>query len=267
MKKYISFFRLRFNMGLQYRVAALAGMATQFVWGFMECFVYTAFYETNPSLFPMEFSAMMDYIWLQQAFLALFSTWMLDEDTFSAILNGNIAYELCRPISIYEMWFARNIANRASRAVLRCLPILVVASLLPEPYRLTIPDNGVVLALFMVTLVIGLCVTVAFNMFIYVLSFFTISPQGLRIFMISAVEFFAGQIVPLPFLPEPLRTIVECMPFAGMQNVPLRIFGGDLVGIELVKAVTLQVFWLVAMVGFGKYLCSRAEQRVVVQGG
>ena len=32
MKKYLSFFRLRFSMGLQYRTAALAGMVTQFFW-------------------------------------------------------------------------------------------------------------------------------------------------------------------------------------------------------------------------------------------
>ncbi|HBA50582.1 MAG TPA: ABC transporter permease, partial [Lachnospiraceae bacterium] len=36
MKKYISFFRLRTVMGLQYRVAAVSGIATQFFWGFME---------------------------------------------------------------------------------------------------------------------------------------------------------------------------------------------------------------------------------------
>ena len=33
MKKYISFFRLRFAMNLQYRVAALAGIVCQFAWG------------------------------------------------------------------------------------------------------------------------------------------------------------------------------------------------------------------------------------------
>ena len=32
MKKYLSFFRLRFITGLQYRTAALAGIATQFFW-------------------------------------------------------------------------------------------------------------------------------------------------------------------------------------------------------------------------------------------
>ena len=32
MKKYISYFRLWLVMGLQYRAAALAGVATQFFW-------------------------------------------------------------------------------------------------------------------------------------------------------------------------------------------------------------------------------------------
>lgn len=34
MKKYLSFFRLRFVNGIQYRAAALAGIVTQFAWGF-----------------------------------------------------------------------------------------------------------------------------------------------------------------------------------------------------------------------------------------
>ncbi|AGI39710.1 hypothetical protein Clst_1656 [Thermoclostridium stercorarium subsp. stercorarium DSM 8532] len=35
MKKYISFFRIRFINGLQYRSAAYAGIMTQFAWGSM----------------------------------------------------------------------------------------------------------------------------------------------------------------------------------------------------------------------------------------
>lgn len=35
MKKYLSFFRIRFLCGLQYRAAALAGVVTQFAWGGM----------------------------------------------------------------------------------------------------------------------------------------------------------------------------------------------------------------------------------------
>ena len=57
VKKYASFFRLRFTMGLQYRAAALAGIVTQFVWGFMEIMVFRAFYEADAAAFPMSFSA------------------------------------------------------------------------------------------------------------------------------------------------------------------------------------------------------------------
>lgn len=264
---YLSFFRLRFLMGLQYRAAAVAGVVTQFVWGFMECFAFHAFYETNPAAFPMEFQAMAAYIWLQQAFLAFFAVWMMDNDIFEVIVNGNIAYELCRPISIYQMWFVRTIAMRVSRAVLRCMPILFVAFLLPEPFCMTLPKDFETFLLFLGTLVLGLGVTAAFCMLVYVLAFFTVSAQGLRIFMTSLVEFFSGAIIPLPFLPEPLRTAVQWLPFAGMQNVPLRIYGGDLAGQEMWSAVLLQVLWFVILVLLGKWLCSRAERRIVVQGG
>lgn len=267
MKKYFSFFRLRMMMGLQYRTAAAAGVVTQFVWGFMECFAFRAFYETNPEAFPMEFSAMVAYVWLQQAFLSFFATWMMDNDVFELILNGGIAYEMCRPVSIYRMWFAKNIANRLSRATLRCFPILIVAFFLPEPYRLVLPANAECLLLTLLTMVLGLGVTVAFCMLVYVSAFFTISPQGLRIFLTSLTEFFSGAIIPLPFLPEPLRTLTEFLPFAGMQNVPLRVYGGDLVGADLWQAVALQLFWLVCLTGVGAFLCKRAEHRVVVQGG
>lgn len=47
MKKYLAFFRLRSAMGLQYRAAALAGIATQFAWGFMEIMAMHVFYTEN----------------------------------------------------------------------------------------------------------------------------------------------------------------------------------------------------------------------------
>ena len=66
MKKYLSFFKLRFAMGLQYRAAALAGIVTQFAWGFLEILMFRAFYRADASAFPIDFSALSSYIWLQQ---------------------------------------------------------------------------------------------------------------------------------------------------------------------------------------------------------
>lgn len=74
MKKYLSFFRMRFLMGLQYRAAAAAGVVTQFTWGFMELLVFRAFYQADASAFPMSFEA-SPAIFGCAGFLALFMAW------------------------------------------------------------------------------------------------------------------------------------------------------------------------------------------------
>lgn len=267
MKKYLTFFRLRFSMGLQYRAAALAGVVTQFAWGFMLIMVFHAFYEADPEAFPMTLSATVSYLWLQQAFLALFATWMMENEIFDSVVNGNIAYELCRPVRIYHMWFSRSLANRISRAMLRCLPILLVAAILPEPYGIQAPASGMHFALFLITLLLGLLVTVAFCMLVYGLTFFTISAQGIRMVFTSLLDFFAGGVIPIPFFPEKLQAVIELSLFAAMQNVALRVYSGSMTAAQMQRTVALQVFWLIVLVFCGNLLCRYAERKVTVQGG
>ena len=267
MKKYLSFFRLRFAMGLQYRAAAFGGIATQFTWGAMEIMIFRAFYRSDASAFPMSFSATASYLWLQQAFLAFFATWMMDGDIFDSIVNGDVAYELCRPVSIYNMWFSKGLSTRLSRAVLRCFPILTVAALLPQPYGLNAPASPMHFVLFLLTLILGLLMTVSLCVLICILAFFTISPMGLQMVFTSMTDFFAGALIPLPFFPENVQRVMELLPFAAMQNVPLRIYGGSMSCYEMQKAVFLQIFWLTAITFTGKMLCRLAAIRITVQGG
>ena len=114
---------------------------------------------------------------------------------------------------------------------------------------------------------LAVLVTVSFTLLIYMLSFFTLSPEGLRIIFMSIIEFFQGAIIPLPFFPDRIRLVMELLPFASMQNVPLRVYSGDLSGAALQRAVFLQLFWLAVLLGIGKLLERRAMGRVVVQGG
>ncbi len=254
-------------MGLQYRSAALGGIITQFTWGLIQIMIFQAFYRTDPSAFPMSFSATASYLWLQQAFLAFFAVWMMENEIFDSIVNGDIAYELCRPVSIYHMWYSRSIAARLSRAVLRCFPILLIAAFVPAPYGLCAPADLRHFFLFLATLVLGLSVTVSFCMLVYVLTFFTISPQGLRMVFVSATDFFAGALIPLPFFPEKMQKVMELLPFASMQNVALRIYGGSMNQSEMKRAVLLQLFWLAVITAAGQILCKTAQKRVTVQGG
>lgn len=270
-KKYISFFRLRFAMGLQYRTAALAGIITQFVWGFMEIRVFyafsRAFSRSDSEALPMGFDQLTSYIWMQQAFLALFMTWFMESEIFDCIMDGNISYELCRPIDLYDMWFARSIANRTSRAVIRCIPILAAAFFLPSPYGLMCVSDLMTFMCFIVSMLLGLTVTVAMCMIIYMLSFFTVSPQGLKIIFAMTAELLQGNVIPLPFFPPGLQKLVELLPFASMENVPLRIYSGNIHGTAIIKTMLLQLFWAIALTAAGKLICHSAMNKITVQGG
>ncbi|MBR4040509.1 MAG: ABC-2 family transporter protein [Clostridia bacterium] len=267
MKKYLSFFRVRFAMGLQYRTAAIAGMTTQFVWGLMEILVFRAFYADNPAAFPMTFEATANYIWLQQAFLAVFAAWLIEPEIFDCIVDGNVAYELCRPVNIYDMWFSRSMASRLSRVLLRCIPILMIAPLVPKPYGISLPPSAGQFLVFLLTLALSFLVSVSFYMWIYVLTFYTVSPLGLRLMVGSVVEFLSGGGIPLPFFPEKVRRFLEILPFASMQNVPLRVYSGSMTPGETQRAILLQIFWLVVLAAAGRAMCARAVRHVTLQGG
>lgn len=267
MRKYLAFFKVRFFCGMQYRMASLSAITTQVVWGLMECLAWRALQDSNAAAFPMEFDAIVSYMWLKEAFLVLFSTWNQDGDIVDQIVNGGIAYELCRPVSLYRMWFMRIAGGRLAVTALKCVPVLVIAFCLPEPFRMNLPASPEAFIMFLVTMVLGMGVTISFCLLVYVLTFFTISPYGWRTLLTATLELLTGHILPIPFIPEPFRTVIELLPFAGMSNVPFRVYSGDLAGGEMWTAIGLQVFWICVLILGGSLISRRAIHQVVVQGG
>lgn len=267
MRVYFSVFKMRLINGLQYRTAAFAGVATQFFWGFLNIMIFEAFYQNSTVNQPISLEQLIDYIWLQQSFLVFIMLWFRDREIFDLITGGNIAYELCRPCGIYGFWYSKLIAQRVSGALLRCLPILIIAFLLPEPYGLSMPTSFAAAALFISTLLIGLCVLVAISMFIYISVFVTMSPVGSTLMISVLGEFFAGLIIPIPLMPHWLQKIAYILPFRLASDLPFRIYSGNIPINEGLISIFIQLIWFVALVFIGRVLLGKALKRVVVQGG
>ena len=267
MTKYWSFFKMRLMAELQYRAAALAGMSTQLVWGAMEILLYRAFWLDSPEKFPMGMDALSSYIWLQQAFLALFAMWIWEGDIVESVKTGTVAYELLRPTDIYSMWMARSIANRLARASLRMLPVIVAGVLIPAPYGLRLRVSPAVFGLFLLSTALMVLVVCAYSLLVYSLTFYLTDPNGIMVVSVAAADLLGGAIVPLPFLPEGFRRFAELTPFASMQNVPLRIFNGNISLSEIPGAMGLQAFWAVALISAGCLLTRNGLRRAVILGG
>jgi len=267
LKPYQALFRIRFINSLQYRFAAFAGLLTQFAWGLMYVLAFLAFYRSNPANFPMSFSHTVTYIWLQQAFVALFFLWFYENSIFESIETGSIAYELARPVDLYGFWISLTAANRLSRTLLRAVPLIAIALFLPHPLRLIVPTELIRWGFFLLSMILALGVVISFSLLVYISAFYTINSSGVRLLVAIFADFLSGAYIPLPFFPGSIRTVAELLPFGSMQNMPLLIFSGYLQGTAILRGIGLQAMWLVILVVIGRLWMKRAISRVVVQGG
>ena len=267
MKAYYSLFKMRLLKGLQYRVAALAGVCTQFFWGFMFIMVFEAFYANSTAQQSISLRQLIQVIWLQQSFLVFIMLWFRDSELLNLITSGNIAYELCRPADLYSFWYAKLIAQRLSGALLRCFPIIFIAALLPYPYNFSLPPTPFVFILFLITLILGLILVVAISMLLYISIFYTMNATGSLLIFGVFGEFLSGLIIPVPLMPEFLRKIVYALPFRYTSDLPFRIYAGNIGVTEALNGIGVQLFWIIALVLLGRLWMNKALKRIVIQGG
>ncbi|MCL2508470.1 MAG: ABC transporter permease [Oscillospiraceae bacterium] len=267
MRVYFSMFKMRLIAGMQYRAAAWAGVATQFFWGFMNLMVYQAFYASSGTEPPMPWPQLVSYIWLRQAFLAIVMLWVRDGELLRGIADGHVAYELCRPYDLFKTWFARLSAMRVSSAAMRCVPILTLGFFLPAQYRMPLPAGFGALGLFLLSLALSLLLVTAISMFIYILTFITLSPIGSMLIITVAAEFLQGSLIPVPLMPEPLQRFLDFLPFRYTSDLPFRIYSGGISGYDALLQTGVQILWIVVLLLLGNAALKRVLRRVVIQGG
>ena len=267
MRPYISLLRVRFLNGLQYRAAALGGLATQFFWGIMLVFIYKAFYGDAVSSNGFSYKDIVTFVWLQQAFLSFIFLYDWDSELLDMITTGSISYELCRPVNIYQVWYVKLLSKRLSRGILRFAPVIVLGFLMPRPYNLSLPESPVSFLLFLITLFLGLFLLVAISMLIYISIFITMSPIGsVGLFGIIG-EFFAGMTIPVPLMPSWLQNVCMVLPFRWTSDFPLRIYSGNIGTSEALTGIAVQLFWIIILVLTGAFSMKRITRLSVVQGG
>jgi ABC-2 type transport system permease protein len=213
MKTYVAYFKMKFLNEIQYKISAIAGIATQFFWGAMYIMLYTAFINSNITATDMTISQLSTYVWLQQGFLMIFMMWSMDYEILELSVSGDIAYELTRPVKLYDIWFFKTVGSRLAKTILRATPIFIVCVFLPIGFNLALPVSVVAFILFLVTLLLSFFIVVAFVVLVYVICMKTVSYLGVRLAFCLTAEFLSGGVIPIPLMPEYMQNFIKFTPF------------------------------------------------------
>lgn len=267
MKQYLSFFKLKFAVGLQYKAAALAGLTTQVFFGLVYIMVYMAFYKSGTNNTGITLQELIPYLWLNQAFFSLICFWHKDNEILTMIRKGDVAYELCRPQNLYVMWFIRILASKLSSVLLRCIPLIILAICLPSPYNLTMPKSISAFLLFAITLILSSLLITAIITLIYVLIFYSIDSKGMMGMYCGIAEILSGQAIPIPLFPNFLKKIATKLPFAYISDFSFRIYSGNIYGEAITKGLCVEIIWLILLIFVGSYLTKNILKKVSIQGG
>lgn len=268
IKIYLSYFKIKFLNEIQYKIAAIAGILTQFAWGGMYIMLYTAFLkESNASDYAIP--QMCTYIWLQQAFFSLFNIWSIDKDILEECRTGNIAMELVRPINLYSIWHSKTLGKKVALMLVRAIPIIVLCSMpFMGQYRLMAPVSVSAFITSIITLLFTVALMLAYIMIMYICIMKTVVSRGLLTTFDIIMQFGSGGLIPIPFMPEAIVKLLKFTPFYYMQNVTFNIYNGYISNpTEIVQIIIIQIIWLAIFTFIGKKMMKNQLSKVIIQGG
>lgn len=266
MRGFLSIIKIRFNLLLQYRVAAFAGMVTQFFFGMIMVMVLLGFYSSSAGEMPINYKAAITYIWIGQAMLGMLP-WNGDSEIQNLIKTGNVTYELVRPMNLYNYWFARAFALRTAPTLLKSIPLFIIALLLPTDYKMSLPPNFLALLGWIITTFGALMISCTITNIINITTLYSLSGDGIQRLLATIVTICSGMIVPLPLFPDKFKEVLNYLPFGGLVDIPARFFTGEISFNQLTRYFLFQCSWAFVIYILGQWILNKKIKDLVVQGG
>lgn len=267
-----SILRIQIASMLQYRAAAWARMSTFAFYGFVHVVLILIFYQYGMNAQAGEQAGMsaaqaVSYTWLVQIIACIFPLMGTDSAVRGKIVNGDVGIELCRPLDLYAHWFSRAMATRIAPFLLSLVPVTALAVLLPAPYNLQAPASVEGLLAMLLCLGTGLLLSCAVICLSYCLLLNLRWGDGPVNIMLIVTDVLSGSILPLQLWPDWAQSFLYLQPFAGLADIPLRLYVGTMAPGMVWQAAGVQLVWIALFIALGRALMARSVRNIIIQGG
>jgi len=251
-----------FRRHLTYRAATIAGLITNFGFGWLKVSVLLALYDGRSVVEGISQNDLYGFVALTQAsltYLAMFGWYELME----SVHTGEIGADLLKPMSYFRYWLAKDAGRAAVALLLRGAVIMVFFGLV---FPMSFP-SGWQWVWLGTAVFLSWLVSFTFRFCLNLFAFWSPNARGI----INAGYIFGwlltGFLMPLRLLPEWLQTVAYLTPFPYMLNLLVEVYLGLLQGPELYQALLLQLAWAAGLAILGQVVLKTAVRRLVILGG
>ena len=263
---YVGFLRASFLKMLAYRLRYYTGILSYLIYVSTYYFLWKSVFEhraDGETLGGFDLGQLVTYVavgWIARSFY--FNN--VDRDIADLVTEGEIAHMLARPVSFQGLMIASAVGESLFRLLFFSIPIGLVLFLV---YPIQGPASAMNGLVFLLSSLLSLLVFIHLNFLVGISALKLKSIQGVMRAKHYLVELLSGLLLPLTFFPDWLETLTRWLPFQAIAYVPLSIYLGRMEGDALLRALLLQLGWVVTLVTLSALLWRRAALRLTVQGG
>lgn len=247
-----------------YRLAALAGVFTNTVFGVIKLSILLAVAESaGGTVAGYDAASLSTYTWVSQGLIAVVMIFSWTE-LADRVRTGDIAVDLARPIDLQLAWLAADLGRAAWSLLSRALVPLVFGAVV---YGLYVPSDPTALALLPVSLLLAVVVSFGCRFVVNLTAFWLVEVRGVVLLYVLVSGVLGGHLVPVHFFPDWLQAVAYATPFPAMVQTPVDLVTGQAEGTEAAGLVAAQAGWAVGVLLLGRVVLVRATRKLVLQGG
>ncbi len=262
MRTYLEFAKKKFQNKMAYRLEFFMGIVNMVITIVVYLCIYKALYgdkaEVDGITFAMTATSFVISLGLSNAF-------HYDEMFIqNKIHSGTITNEFLKPVNFIFRLLAENVGEGIFNIVFNFLPAVVFTVIYT---KLCAPASVMHFIVMLFSVALGYIILWLISLIIQILSFWLFSVWGIVTIKNVIVNILSGVFLPLWFMPEIIQKFIAYTPFQAIYYIPIRIYLGQLSGIDMVNNLLIQGMWILILSVVAAGLWGKGVKKLVVQGG
>ncbi len=265
LKKYVSLTRAGIIESLQFRLGTVVMVLGNLLYLIVVYYLWKAIYASAGTdvVNGMTFTDTLIYLVLAAAlfgFMEMYTVWEIGRN----IQSGKIVLDLLKPMEYRRYLFWSYSGTFVTQFFFTFLPTFLVVAIVTHGAI----AFGMNLVFFAVSVVMAVMINYSIDFLVGTICLYTESIWGINIMKQVIVQLLSGATIPLAFFPEPLKAIVQCLPFQSIYNAPLSLLLDSTPQPQTIL-ITLgtQLFWCIVMTALSKLFWNVSLRQITVNGG